>query len=96
MTNVDVLQRMGLPKKVLRGKILYQKLSYFGHVCRHEGLDKDIMLGMVEGKRKRGRPALQWTEDVVRLCGSITDAVRAAQDRASWRRTSRVAAASVG
>ena len=33
-----------------------QKLRYFGHIMRSDGLEKAIMLGMGEGKRKKGRP----------------------------------------
>ena len=32
-----------------------QKLKYFGHVTRHNGLEKTIMQGMVAGKRSRGK-----------------------------------------
>jgi len=40
----------------LEAKVLKLKLSYFGHVIRADGLEKDFMLGMGNGTRSRGRP----------------------------------------
>ena len=40
-----------------------QKLKYFGHVTRHNGLEKTIMQGMVAGKRSRGKPRQKWEKD---------------------------------
>ena len=40
-------------------------LSYFGHIMRkQDSLEKTIMLGKLEGSRKRGRPVMRWTETV--------------------------------
>ena len=52
ITNKDVIQRVG-PVMSLEAMFLQQKLRYFGHVIRHEGMEKTTMLGMVEGVRKR-------------------------------------------
>ena len=94
--NEVVLQRIGRESLVLRSIMLRQKLTYFGHLVRHPGIDHDIMLGMVPGKRRQGRPQLQWTDDIRRVCGSVTEAVRRAKDRVIWRRTSHAAAAGNG
>jgi len=50
--------------------ILKQKLSYFGHVMRGNGLEKSIMLGMESGARGRGRPRrlmrwMRWLKPLV-------------------------------
>ena len=41
-----------------------KKLKYFGHVTRHNGLEKTIMQGMVAGKRSRGKPRQRWEKDI--------------------------------
>ena len=41
-----------------------RKLSFFGHKMRRSCLEKDIILGMVEGKKRRGRPARVWMDDI--------------------------------
>ncbi|XP_072020234.1 uncharacterized protein [Amphiura filiformis] len=62
-TNEWVLQELGV-QKTLRADIISRKLSYFGHITRHHCLQKTIVQGMVEGKRKRGRPAASWLNDI--------------------------------
>ena len=42
-----------LPTNWLYNFVRCQKLKYFGHVTRHNGLEKTIMQGMVAGKRSR-------------------------------------------
>ena len=37
-------------------------LSYFGHVMRAGGMDDDVMLGRMNGARKRGRPMQRWLD----------------------------------
>jgi len=49
--------------------ILKQKLSYFGHVMRGNGLEKSIMLGMGSTARGRGRPRRWWLDEVVETTG---------------------------
>ena len=46
-----------------------QKLRYFGHIMRSDGLEKAIMLGMGEDKRKKGRPRMRWLDEVQELTG---------------------------
>jgi len=45
VTNGEVLRRVGLERGLL-GQVKSRKLKYFGHAMRHNGLEKDIMLGM--------------------------------------------------
>ena len=55
-TNAWVLKELGIDK-TLRADIFTRKPSYFGHATRHQCLQKTIIQGMLERKRKRGRPA---------------------------------------
>ena len=84
-TNTWVLEELGVEKK-LRADILARKLVYFGHATRHHCLQKTIIQGMVEGKRKRGRPSASWLDGIKQVTGtSITEATRAAADHRQWR-----------
>ena len=84
-SNTWVLEQLRI-KKTLRADVLARKLSYFGHVTRHPCLQKTIIQGMMERKRKRGRPATSWLDDIRELSGfSITKATRAASNRRQWR-----------
>ena len=44
--------------------VLQRKLSFYGHISRHDNLCKTIMQGYVEGKRNRGRPKRNWMNDL--------------------------------
>ena len=59
-------------------------LTYFGHVVRRDqSLEKDIMLGRVQGQQIRGRPSTRWIDTVAAtMSSSITTIVRMAQHRA--------------
>ena len=57
-----------------------RKLSYFGHLKRHDSLEKHILEARLEGKRRKGRPTRRWTEDIKKwLQMSPTEAGREAQ-----------------
>ena len=49
----------------LEGLMLKLKLQYFGHMIRRaDSLEKTLMLGKIEGKRKRGRPRTRWLDGI--------------------------------
>ena len=52
-TNCSILNELHLPTNWMYNFVRRQKLKYFGHVTRHNGLEKTIMQGMVAGKRSR-------------------------------------------
>jgi len=52
VTNEEVLRRVGQDRGLL-GQVKSRKLKYFGHTTRHESLEKDIMLGIMPGKRRQ-------------------------------------------
>ena len=39
-------------------------MSFFGHIKRHDRVEKTILEGKLEGKRKRGKPRRVWTDDI--------------------------------
>ena len=85
ITNKDVLQRVG-PVMSLEAMFLQQKLRYFGHVMRHEGMEKTIMLGMVEGVRKRGRQRMRFLDGIKEVTGMNLEKLKEkTQDRIGWR-----------
>ena len=49
----------------LEGLMLKLKLQYFGHLKgRTDSLEKTVMLGKIEGRRRRGRQRMGWLEDI--------------------------------
>ena len=53
-SNQSILKEIN-PEYSLEGLILKLKLQYFGHLmCRADSLEKTLMLGKIEGKRRRG------------------------------------------
>ena len=50
----------------LEGLMLKLKLQYFGHLMqRVDSLEKTLMLGEIEGRRRRGRPRMKWLDGIV-------------------------------
>ena len=62
-----------------------QKLKYFPHVTRHNGLEKAIIQGMAAGKRSRGKPRQRWEKDITDTFGTMAVASRVAGDRHQFR-----------
>ena len=62
-------------------------LSYFGHVVRAGGVEGDVMLGTINGARRRGRPRQRWLDTPVGYSSgaTISNMRRYARDRAGWR-----------
>ena len=53
------------PEYSLEGLMLKLKLQYFGHLMqRADSLEKTLMLGKIEGKRRRGRQKLRWMDGI--------------------------------
>jgi len=83
-TNDEVLNLMKTKRELVKN-IKIRKTRYFGHIIRGERLQKDLMEGVVEGIRKRGRPRRMWTTDIKDWTGrSYGGEARTAQDRWGW------------
>lgn len=86
--NEVVLQRMNITslKHRLFFKIQKKKLGYFGHIIRHNTLQRALLDGRVEGRRGRGRPRTMWSTNITQWTGiNYVEAARSAQNRRLWR-----------
>ena len=45
--------------------MLELKLQYFGHLMRRDSLEKTLMLGKIEGKRRRGHQRMRWLDGII-------------------------------
>ena len=70
-----------------------RKLTWYGHICRHDSLSKVILQGTVEGGRSRGRQQKSWSDNIKEWTRMSTPEllIRTA-DRDAWRRTSAASA----
>ena len=61
--------------------------SHFGHVVRAGGMEDDVMLGRMDGARRRGRPTQRWLDTLKGYSSGaiISSMSRDARDRAGWR-----------
>ena len=63
----------------------WRKMRFFGHIIRKGSLERCIIEGKVEGKRRRGMPLTSPTSDLAKLVGgSFADSVHQAVDREGW------------
>ena len=74
------------PPMTLEAMALKLKLSYFGHIMRADGMEKSIMLGKIEGTRRRGRQRTRWMDGVIGgMEKGLDELRRETEDRNSWR-----------
>ena len=74
------------PKAPLLSMVVKQALSYFGHVMRADGMEKDVMLGKVEGSRRRGKPRMRWMDMITREAGkNLKELKEMVKNRRGWR-----------
>ena len=63
-SNQSILNEIS-PECSLKGLMLKMKLQYFGHLMRRtDSLEKTLMLGKIEGGRRRGRQRMRWLNDI--------------------------------
>ena len=63
-SNQSILKEIS-PEYSLEGLMLKLKLQYFGHQMRRtDSLEKTLMLGKIEGRRRRGRQRMRWLDGI--------------------------------
>src|SRR6218665_2497995 len=75
-------------KKDLMQAVMRRKLGLFGHICRMKNNRKikDVMMGMMEGTRRRGSPCREWMDDITDWCQTDVHSLSLlAQNRETWK-----------
>ena len=62
-SNQPILKEIS-PDCSLEGLMLKLKLQYFGHLIRTDSLEKTLILGKIEGRKRRGRQRLRWLDSI--------------------------------
>ena len=72
-SNQSILKEIS-PGISLEGLMLTLKLQYFDHLMRRvDSLEKSLMLGGIEGRRRRGRPRMRWLDGITDSMESLSE-----------------------